>query len=291
MQILFIVNPKAGRGKALSIWPGLAGRLSALTEAPVVRFTEYPGHARELAAQAVIDGFGTVVSVGGDGTIREIINGLVGSALTLGVIPAGTGNDFARTMTIPANPEAALALLPAKTVRTIDLGVVNGEYFVNVGGVGFDAEVVNDVNTSRWRLRGGGAYALSVLKVLWQYHPAPVRIEIDGRIQHETIYIAAVANGKYYGGGMMVAPGAVPDDGQCELCLVKKLSKLGFLRAFPSVFKGKHGSHPAVSFAQGREIIVTSEIPLVVHADGEIIGRVPARFSLRPGALRVIVPA
>lgn len=290
MKTFIIVNPIAGRGKAAVVWQQLQRQSAALLAGSTVMFTEYSGHARELAATAARAGFERIVSVGGDGTVHEIINGIAGQPVRLVLVPAGTGNDLARTLSIPAQPVAALSLLAAGRPRPIDLGQVNGVYFMNVAGVGFDAEVVSDVNTGHHFFGGSGAYIFSVLKTLFRYRPAAVDITIDGVTYSSRIYIASVANGQYYGGGMRIAPQAVPDDGIFEICVVREVSKFEFLRVFPAVFQGRHINHPAVSILRGTEVKISSYTSLNVQADGEIVGKTPVTFTMRPQALTVLVP-
>jgi len=290
MKTTIIVNPAAGRGKAALVWRHLQQQYGMLLADCPVSFTEYPGHARDLATAAAAAGFEQIVSVGGDGTVHEIINGIAGQTVRLALVPAGTGNDLARTLSIPAQPADALSLLASGRTRRLDLGRVNGVYFVNVAGVGFDAEVVSDVNNRRRLVGGSAAYILSVLRMLLRYRPVAADITVDGVTHPAKIYIAAVANGQYYGGGMRIAPQAVPDDGSFEICVVRELSKFGFLQAFPSVFKGEHSRHPAVSFFRGSEVQISSRTPLCVQADGEVVGRTPVTFTLLPQALTILVP-
>ncbi|MGI5840406.1 MAG: diacylglycerol/lipid kinase family protein [bacterium] len=288
MRTIIIINPAAGRGKAAAVWQQLRQSCPELVSACPVSFTERPGHARELAAAAATR-YETIVSIGGDGTVHEIVNGIAGKPVRLVIVPAGTGNDLARILAVPPQPAAALRLMRSGHPREIDLGRVDGVWFMNVSGVGFDAEVVSDVN-SGCRFPGGSAYILSVLKTLFRYRPAAAEITVDGVTHFSRIYIASVANGQYYGGGMRIAPQAALDDGMFDVCVVRDLGKIGFLRAFPTVFKGEHTNHPAVSFYRGREVRITTAAPLTVQADGEVVGRTPVTFTLVPRSLTVLVP-
>lgn len=255
-------------------------------------WTEGPGHATGLAVAAARAGFGQVAAMGGDGTLHEVINGLAETdpQPVLGVIPAGTGNDFARSLGIPLDPLQAAGVVTHGCERCIDLGRVNGRYFVNVGGVGFDAEVAAMVN--RGPHRGGGAwpYVVSLFRVLATYRNAMVRIRLDGEQSFkEKILLVAVGNARSYGGGMKVVPHALVDDGLLDVCIGGDLNPVQTLGLLPKVFAGTHLGHPMVRSLRARKIEVESEQSLSVHADGETVGVTPAVFEVVPGRLRVRV--
>ncbi len=288
MRVVFIVNPTADRGKAKGVWKTLLGCKSELFSNYEVIHTEYQGHARVIASEISEETCDVIVSVGGDGTIHEIVNGIVGKDISLGIIPAGSGNDLARTLGISKDPKEALLAITNKSASRIDLGVAGDRYFINIGGAGFDAEVVADMNNNMRFLRGTVAYVASVIKKLLTFVPVELEITIDGRILNKKVYICAVANGKYYGGGMMLAPDALINDGYFDICVLEDLSKLDFLVTFPSVFKGKHIDHPKVKIYKGKEVLIKGPEHLSIHADGEIFGRLPARFFILPNALRIM---
>lgn len=296
-RCFIIVNPAAGRGRARRVWE------SAIR--PVLRegglsFTEVyedrPGAAVPLAERATRDGYEIVAAVGGDGTVHEILNGILGPSVAprpaLALVPGGTGNDFARGVGIPKDMiTAARLLLDGARRRWVDVGQVNDRYYGTISGVGFDAEVAAEVNRwSKW-VAGTIVYTAGILKKLITYRCAPSRITIDGATFELPMFLLAAANTPWYGGGMYMAPHARPDDGYLEVILARDLTKLETLAVLPKVFSGDHLKHPKVSHRQAREIRVESDVPLAIHADGETVGRVPAVFRVLPQALEVVVPA
>ncbi len=253
-------------------------------------FTEAPMHASEIARLAAKEGIPLVVAVGGDGTVHEVANGLAGTGTALGVIPAGKGNDFARSLGIPLSPARAAELISTGFLRVIDLGMVGGRYFLNVSGVGFDAEVAQEVNSSGRKLGGPLTYILGVLKMLRRYDPVPVEIVLDGVVVRERILVVAIGNTPYYAAGMKMVPHARPDDGKFGICVAGNLTKAETLAMLPLVYSGRHISHNKVSTYSAARVELRSDIALAIQADGEIVGRLPAVFTVATGCLRVIVP-
>jgi YegS/Rv2252/BmrU family lipid kinase len=296
-RCFIIVNPAAGRGRARRTWettirPMLQGGGLLFDEV----YEDRPGAAVPLADQATRDGHEILVAVGGDGTVHEILNGVLGPSVAhrpaLAVIPGGTGNDFARGVGIPKDMiTAARLLLDGGQRRLVDVGRVNDRYYGTISGVGFDAEVAAEVN--RWPkwVAGTVVYTAGILKKLITYRCAPSRITIDGEVLELPMFLVAAANTPWYAGGMFMAPHARPDDGLLEIIIARDLTRVETLGVLPKVFSGDHLKHPKVSHRAGREIRVESDVPLAVHADGETVGRVPAVFRAVPQALEVIVPA
>lgn len=292
-----IVNPAAGRGRARKTWES--------TLRPMLRsgglvfeevYEDRPGAAVPLAAQAAREGSSVVTVVGGDGTVHEVLNGLLSAPGTahpaMAVIPGGTGNDFARGIGLPKDMvTAARLLLDGAQRRRVDVGKVNDRYYGTISGVGFDAEVAAEVN--RWPkwVAGTVVYTAGILKKLITYRCAPARITIDGEVLDLSMFLLAAANTSWYAGGMYMAPPARPDDGRLEVIIARDFTKVETLQVLPRVFSGGHLAHPKVSHRPGEEIRVESEIPLAIHADGETVGRVPAVFRVQPQALEVLVPA
>jgi diacylglycerol kinase (ATP) len=285
---LAIVNPAAGRRSGARIWSDLVAHLESIRAWQCVA-TEYRGHARELAQRAATDGVERVVAIGGDGTISEVAGGLAHSHTALGIIPVGTGNDSARSLGIPRDPLAAARLAQTGNPRAIDLGEIAtlqaAAYFVSVAGFGFDAAVASRVNRMP-RLTGGTLpYVAGVLLTLWLYRAAHVRLKLDGRRVERALFLGAVANHARYGGGMQIVPHARADDGLLDLCLVRDLSRLEVLRLMPKLYSGGHVGNRAVELFSFRELTAEADTPVQAHADGELIGELPIRVSVRPGAL------
>lgn len=291
-KITTIVNLTAGKGKCAKLWPEVEKHLSELGLLFEVRFTERKGDATRLASEAISLGTQCILAVGGDGTLNEVVNGISDRPVDIGVIPTGSGNDFVRTLGLkPDDWRGACRIISAGHTEPFDLGKVNGSYFINVAGVGFDAAVANCANVwAKQRFPGGVAYIAALLKVLVEYQPADITIELDDQNFSGKAWLVAVANAQYFGGGMWIAPNASTKDGLFDVCILGDLSKIGFLRAFPSVFSGKHLSHPAIHFFRSRQVKVSASAPLLVQADGELIGQTPINFGILPHRIRVFAP-
>ena len=295
-RITIIVNPAAGRGSARQ-WIGeLEVRLSLAIQSThrIISWqiieTSGPGDATELAREAVRGGANIVAAAGGDGTIGEIVNGLVGTDVALGVIPMGTGNDFARSLGIGTDVDKAIYNLLEGIPIAIDVGKTQGRFFVNVSGCGLDAVVAQRVNTGfRW-LRGSSAYLAALLQSLLPYRAATIRLTLDNEIIETKALLCSVANARYYGGGMRIAPDAMLTDGLFDICLIEEVGKIEFLRTFRKVFKGRHITHPAVRMLRSKYVKVESDRPLPVLVDGEIVGTTPAEFEMLAGGLNIIGP-
>jgi YegS/Rv2252/BmrU family lipid kinase len=293
-RVVVVANPAAGRGKGIRLIPRVEEALRALGIEHELMVTRGPEDPERMAGEAVRRGADVVLAMGGDGSIGLCANAMVGSPAALAVVPAGTGNDFARFMGLsPKNPVAAVELLRSPAVQAIDVVRVatpeRQRHFVNIGGVGFDSEV--NLLANRTRFPGATTkYVYAVLATLVRFRAGSFTITVDGQGRAVRAMMVAVANGAQYGGGMKVAPDARFDDGILELCLVGELPRRQFVLAFPKVFRGRHVDHPKVTMLRGRDISVDADRPFQVFADGEHVGSVPAKFTVVPGALRLVVP-
>ena len=292
MATLAIVNPAAGNGRARRVWEQVRRDVDGVRRWDCA-LSERVGHARDLALAAASAGYERVVAVGGDGTLCEVASGLVGSETALASVPAGTGNDCVRNFGIPRDARSAARLAASGAPRPVDLGEIRtphaSTWFLSVAGFGFDAEVAWRANRARRVVGGPGVYVLGVLQALRHYASPTMRLWIDGRVVIEgPIFLVAVANGASYGGGMLIAPDARPDDGAFEVCIVHRLSRLEVLRMLPSLYSGGHRHHPAVEFVRCSELHAESAEAVRCQADGELVGTLPATFTIRPGALRYV---
>lgn len=286
-----IVNPIAGGNRARRVWERISDLAAAETTTLTLSETRAPGHATELAYSALADGAKRVIVVGGDGTLQEVVAALKGSAVVLGVVPAGTGNDFARTHRIPRDPRSALRVALGGSIKAIDLGVVNERIFINVAGVGFDAEVAAWAKYRSRRFGGPVVYLAGVFAQLWAYSPQLLKYAVDRQpALEERCILIAVGNGRYYGGGMMICPEADAADGLFDVVIGGDLGKLETLRLLPKVFGGRHLGQPKVKTARGERVEISGPGFLTVHADGEPAGRLPAVFEILPRALLVAAP-
>lgn len=294
VKAVAVVNPVAGRGRAARRWPQVRERLVAAGWSVDELWSEAPGHAVELAAEAARSGVDVVLAVGGDGTANEASNGLARSgalgSLSLGLVPLGTANDFAACLGIPLDVEGAVKVLASGRRRRVDLGQVNDRWFVNVAGVGFDAEVARWVNRRSKLVRGTAMYVAGIFRTLLRYQPTEVEVRLDGVPWNARAFLVAVGNSPAYAGGVRMCPDARPDDGELEVVRIGDVRKLEVFRILPLLYAGRHLSHPKVARAAAREVVVEARIPLAVHADGEPAGTTPARFRVQPGALWVLAP-
>ena len=290
--LVVVANPTAGRGKAGKLIGRVGTILDELRVSHRVLVTDSPQDMESTCRREAGSGAAIVAVIGGDGTVSCAANGLIGTETALGVLPAGTGDDFARTIGV-GRFDAAVKLLASPRVETIDaIRVITADqdrHFVNVAGAGFDSEVNETANAMTIDLGGTGTYLAALVKTLRRFAPARYDIVIDGQGATLDAMLVVVGNAISYGGGMKVLPNAIIDDGRLDLCIVEALAKGAFLRAFPKVYTGSHGSHPSVRLAQASVVEVGANRDVRVYADGEPVGSLPATFRIAPRALRVVV--
>jgi diacylglycerol kinase (ATP) len=291
-RVVVVANPTAGRGRAGKLIGKLDAILRELRVEHRVLVTESPQDMESTCRRVAEAGAGIVAVIGGDGTVSCGANGVIGTRSALAVLPAGTGNDFAKTIGV-GRFEAAARLLANPRIQTIDaVQVRTGEgarWFVNVAGAGFDSEVNETANAMTLNLGGTGTYVAALIKTLRRFTPARYDLTIDGTATSLDAMLVVVGNAISYGGGMKVLPAACIDDARLDLCIVEALSKGAFLRAFPKVYTGTHGSHPKVRMTQASVVEVDANRGIEVYADGERVGSLPASFHVRPAALDVVV--
>ena len=291
MKLILIVNPSAGRGAAERLSSAMRDRLRGHGIECEAGFTRSPGHGTALVSQALRDGADCVAVAGGDGTVNEAVNGYIGVARdsqALAFIPVGTGNDFAKMLGV-GDWRAACDRIAEGRRRRVDAGCCNGRHFANGIGAGFDAQVALEANAIRW-LSGNAVYGVALAKTLLLRYTTPeVRITHDAGVHEGRITMLAAANGSTYGGAFRIAPNADITDGLLELMFADALTRIGILGLLPHVLRGTHVGRPGVTLLRTRRVLVESEEPLVVHADGEIIERAAARLDIEilPEALLV----
>ncbi|WP_408010362.1 diacylglycerol/lipid kinase family protein [Pseudalkalibacillus sp. A8] len=297
----FIVNKHSGNGRGAKIWEKVESILKEQHIPYTCRITRRTGHGTQLAYDLMKENDPKViVAVGGDGTVNEVLNALVGSDVPLGVLPTGSGNDLCRELNIPLNWRMALKHVLEGKAKLIDVGEVlkhNGEprYYSTVAGIGFDGQVALATNESKYKgimnmLRMGKvSYVLSVLNVLREYTPSNIILSMDGqRRMFSNVWLVAVANSSFYGGGMRISPCSKADDGWLDVCIVSDLKRWELLKLFPQVYKGKHIDHHGVDTFRCKEIQVESDVPYIVHADGEILGQTPLTIRNKQSCLYVV---
>ncbi|MCA1905852.1 MAG: diacylglycerol kinase family lipid kinase [Desulfarculus sp.] len=290
--ISLIVNPVGGRGRGRRYAKRLIQAMRARGLAFEVLETRRRGDARALAQRACGHGADTIVLVGGDGSVHEVIQALAGQAARLAVGPAGRCNDFARSLGPLPRPETLAGLLVDGPTRVLDLVQARGQgfdrYYCTVGAIGFDAQVSRFVDTMRGPLKGQPAYLYGVLRVLVGYRPPMVELTWEGGQYRGPILLVAAANTRTYGNQIPIAPRARPDDGLLELCLVRPAGFWRVLTVLPQLLLGRHGRLPEVSFMASPWLRVESEAGLELWADGEPVAVAPLSLQVEPGALRVL---
>ncbi|HTR33211.1 MAG TPA: diacylglycerol kinase family protein [Gaiellaceae bacterium] len=296
---VFLVNPASDNGKTGKRWPELAHRAERLGLAGETRFSERPGHLIELAREAVDEGAGLVVAVGGDGTLNEVVNGVAGRDVELATIPLGTGMDFGRTYGIPTRFDDAVRVAVESAARTIDAGRARyrtwaGEeaerFFANVGSVGMSGAVAQRANGMSKALGGKATFFYALTAVFLEWENTEVTVAFDGGERRGRMHDVIVANGRWHGGGMKLAPDAEPDDGLFDVVLIGDVSKVDFLTTAPKIYKGAHVRHPKVEVLRSHRVEVTAPATLPIELEGEQVGTTPVAFEVVPGALRVRVP-
>ena len=294
-HVRIIVNPAAGTAGDREPLEQLRDRLRAAGHRVDVMETAASGDAERLAAVAASAGVDVVVAAGGDGTLNEVVNGVASAAdglsrCTIGLLPAGTGNDFARTLGI-ADADAAIAALVDGHVRAVDLVSLGDRVFLNASAGGFTAETSANVTSGLKQAVGPLAYLIGGARALLEHEPTRARVEAGGRVIEADLQLFAVCNGTFIGGGHQLAPDARPDDGLMEVCLVRATSTLDFLALLPRLSTGDHVEDDDVVYFRTREVTLTFQKPTQVNTDGELLEVAGCHYVLRPGAVRVIAPA
>jgi YegS/Rv2252/BmrU family lipid kinase len=288
MKLSVIANPSAGGGRTARQLEGVRRALRDLGLEHELELTRNLEHARELTRAATTRGE-VAVAFGGDGLIGAVADALKETEGTLGVLPGGRGNDFARVLGIPKEPRAACQVLASGKIRAIDLGTAGAATFIGIASCGFDSDANRVANESRL-IRGNLVYAYGALRTLMSWRPASFEVTVDGESRRVRAYTIAAANSKAYGGGMMLAPDAELDDGLLDLVIVEDVPKLRFLRLLPTVFKGEHVRQPNVHVLRGAKIEISADRPFTVYADGDPVAELPVTLGTVPRAVRVLVP-
>jgi diacylglycerol kinase (ATP) len=306
-RLYFIVNLQAKNGHCRKVWEKLEKVMEKQKIAYHAFFTEYSGHAADLA-DSIGRNAGTnpvlLIAVGGDGTIHEAANGAAGHPhLCLGFIPGGSGNDFSRGYAIPGSPVQAHGLAlrnhQPQDFHAIDAGKLSLDgrdiYFVNNMGAGFDAHVARESNQTRMKAllnhlgMGRLVYIYILIKELIGYQQTDMELKVDGiQYFYKKVWFVTVSNQKYYGGGMNIAPDASPDDGLLDITVVHNLARWKLLLVFITVFWGGHIRFREVSSLRGKEIFIETERPVAVHADGEEAGTTPLGIKIQEQALKIL---
>lgn len=300
-KVHVIVNPFSARGQTEKKWELIKLAIKAHFREFKYVFTEKPRQATEIARGLIKDGFDLIIGVGGDGTLNEISSGFFsdysGKAINqdaaLGIIPSGTGSDFIRFMKVPREFEKSAALIKNSKNKKIDIGKITysganakEQYFINVADFGLGAEVIKKISNVQASRRGALTYYRGLLTTLLNYRSKTVTLTVDGRQQLQGEYlIGAVANGRIFGGGMIIAPQAEADDGYFDLVLIESMKKLEILTNSRLLYSGAIAKNPKVHILKARNIKVESPDEVHIEYDGEMGEKLPAEFSIIEKAL------
>jgi YegS/Rv2252/BmrU family lipid kinase len=286
--LTLLVNPSSAGGKSLKLLPRIEAALDARRAVFRVERTRSLDHGAELALRAVELGEVPVV-VSGDGLLGAIGGAMAGAEAPLGLIPTGRGNDLARALGIPTEPEAAVEAVLGGRSRLIDVGEANGKRFLGIASVGFDSECNRLANETHW-LRGNSVYAYSMVRTLIGWRTARFTLSVGEERKRISGYFVAVANNSVYGGGMWIAPEAKIDDGEFDVVAITEVGKLRFLRGLREVLKGTHIGKEEVSVFRASRLELDASRPFPVYADGDHLTDLPVSLRVLPRCLRVLVP-
>jgi diacylglycerol kinase (ATP) len=291
-----IVNPMSGAESASSHLALINERLREHVGTMDIVMTVAAGDAARAAAAAVRDGYDHLFVAGGDGTLNEVVNGVGATpagfeTVTFAVIPLGTGNDFATALGIPPDIEGALsAILGGQSVK-VDVGRLNDRYFINVSAGGFIAEVSDAVDPKLKTVTGKLAYLIGGAQVLFSHEPVAARVRTSsGRDTQATLTLFAVCNSRLIGGGRLIAPEALIDDGLFDVCLIEDMPMIDFLALLRQVANGEHVGDDRVAYFRTPDLELTFARPTKVNTDGEVLEATSCRYRLLPAALRIIAP-
>ncbi len=294
---LVIVNPNAGNGKGRKDWHLIERFLEKEKISASVKFTEAKGHAVTLTHDALNEGCKNIITIGGDGTLNEVVNGIFSSNaclpadITLALIPVGTGNDWGRMFGIPLDYEKAVRIISEGRQMLHDIGIMSyfdgtemkKRYFINIAGLGFESVVVKRTNYQKDRGHSGKAiYFYNLLMSLLSYKNTRAEIIVDGEKHTADVFSINVGNGRYCGGGMRQTPGALPDDGLLDVTVINGVGKLEIIRSLKMLYDGTILSHPKIDGYKCKNLKVSSDSVLWAEADGESLGNTPAEFSIIP---------
>ncbi len=303
-KIKLIGNPVAGKHALAKKWPEIGGKLKNILGDFSTEFTKNIGDATTITRRAVSEGYDTIVALGGDGTVNEVVNGffendgLINPEARLGIISMGTGGDLAKTFESPDSLEEAALCIKGNNIKKCDIGLLkclrlDGKpvcrYFINIADAGFGGSLAGLVNNSSKALGPFFAYLSGLLRTLATYKNKTIQIQVDNSYSEEQIVNSViVANGQFFGGGMWIAPKARIDDGLFEVVIIGDISRREVLANIHKLYNGTLENHPKVRYFQGRKVTLKSNSDVMIETDGEQPGLLPATFEILPGAINII---
>ena len=294
-----ILNPAAGRGRALHVEKQLLEILRQQNVNFQLEKTKEPLHATQIARRMCKE-VDIIIAVGGDGTASEVAAGILGSTTAFAVIPIGSGNDFNKIIGIPHEPQKAIETILSGAKKPVDLGSVTiknsaghtiVKYFLNILGIGIDAEIAKETKRINF-LRGLPLYLLAAIKALSTYKPNEYTITSSNETIREKTYLLCAGNGIYEGGGFKMLPVADPGDGKLNICLIRKMPVWKSISVIPKIIRGTHGEHTLISMWETASVKLVGKNPFIIHGDGEIFeeNAMEAEISVIPNALTIVIP-
>lgn len=293
MKYLFIVNPVAGKGQGLKYIKGIKNLFKEEQEYHI-EVTKRRGHATEIAKRYSMQEDYIIYAVGGDGTVNEVVNGMVGSNSSLVIIPTGSGNDFIRTIEPNYKKKDFFHKLIVGNTTLVDIIKINEKYCLNIASVGLDADIVfNAIAFKKMKfVKGDMAYILSICKTIFGKKGIEIKVKLDDKeLSDRKVLFLAIANGKFYGGGVPITPNAEINDGLADVCLVENLNLLKIFKLLPKLAKAKHTEAKEVKIYRAKKIEIESETLFRVNIDGEIVEGDKLKMEVIPRAIKLIIPA
>jgi diacylglycerol kinase (ATP) len=291
VKTIVFINPSSAGGKALEARQKIESCLSTAGLEYKIHITESLEDMIDTIKTHIPTDYKNFVGVGGDGTAHYMVNELADTDKTLGIIPMGSGNDIAMNLGIPLELEESCNVIARGKSKKLDLGIINDKYYyLCIAGSGFDSQVNDLANNTRFPIKGPSKYTYSVYKTLITFRSKKFTFSYDNQVKDMYGMMVAAANMPSYGGGMKISPDASPESGVFDVCIIKKMSKLHFVQVFPKVFEGKHVDDPNVEIFRTDQLSLESEYDFSVFADGEYICKLPAMFKMVPGKMDFLVP-
>ncbi|MHB1334364.1 MAG: diacylglycerol/lipid kinase family protein [Candidatus Humimicrobiaceae bacterium] len=287
---IIILNPSAAQGKTILYKEKIEAELKKNNIESEFYISKSAEDIKEATLKYINLGYKNFIGVGGDGTMHYIAQNLAGTNCNLGIIPTGSGNDIIKTLNINHDLTENIRIIKQGKICRIDLGLYNNKiYYIGVAGSGFDSEATRFANETILPLKGKARYNFAAYKTLLTYKPKIFKLKYDGIERNINIMMMVVANLKYYGGGMKIAPGADAFNNIFDICVIKKMSKFLFAKSIPKVYEGTHLELPTVETFSTREIDIECESKLDVYGDGEYLGKLPANFKIAPKMLNIFM--
>lgn len=287
---IIILNPSAAQGKTILYKEKIEAELKKNNIEYEFYISKSAEDIKEATLKYINLGYKNFIGVGGDGTMHYIAQNLAGTNCNLGIIPTGSGNDIIKTLNINRDLAENIRIIKQGRICRIDLGLYNNKiYYIGVAGSGFDSEATRFANETRLPLKGKARYNFAAYKTLLTYKPKIFKLKYDGIERNINIMMMVVANLKYYGGGMKIAPGADAFNNIFDICVIKKMSKMSFAKSIPKVYEGTHLELSSVETFRTREIDIECDSKLDVYGDGEYLGRLPANFKIVPKILNIFM--